>query len=649
METNYIARHIRRNLLEGSKSAEGRFARICYGGQEILFYRPEDLTESFCIRKGGMEFTICMKKYPEFGAVDWQMTATNHSDEPSRFLTELDIAYLGIPLPPQEPLIHKGILGDSCTGESFLPFTNNVEIGDSISIRPKNGKSSQGAFPFFDICGPHDGLICGIGWSGTWFYELSRDKDGFILKSGLPDVHFYMEPHESLRFPRILLMAYEGDAVAAHNRFRRLMKEYFSPKRRFGDQMKMPMALQNFDRYSYKIPQWNTTSGQMQEIDYAERCAYFDVYWMDAAWFAGGFPKGVGNYSFREGLDGLSSISKYAHEKGLRTMVWFEPERVYRGTETAREHPEFLLRGEPGEEDAQGFCMDGIDPMGCAGMLLDLSNPEAVDWITELVAGFIEENRIDIYRQDFNLYPDTYWAKKDSADRKGITEIKYMEGLYRFWDTLLERFPHLLIDNCASGGNRIDLESCARSVFCWRSDTGCYPVSESMKTALWNQNQNLALSSYIVYHAIASWDPSAYDMRSAMSNGLAGSFDVRSPACDFERIHVALAECERLRKYWEEDFYPLSEADLREDHWSMCQFGSQDSGVLLAFRREKDREERHTIALQGLDMDSDYLVRISDEEHHMVERIVSAGSLAAGYAFELKRPGSSLAMEYIRQ
>ena len=70
MVTNYIAQHIRKNLLEGSKSAEGRFARICYGGQEILFYRPEDLAESFCIRKGGMEFTICMKKYPEFGAVD---------------------------------------------------------------------------------------------------------------------------------------------------------------------------------------------------------------------------------------------------------------------------------------------------------------------------------------------------------------------------------------------------------------------------------------------------------------------------------------------------------------------------------------------------------------------------------------------------
>lgn len=649
MEYNYIANYIKRNLLEDSASAEGCFARICYDGQEILFYHPESAQESFCTRRGGMEFSVCMRRYPEFGAVEWQMTATNRSEEASGFLTELDVAYLRIPLPAHRALVHKGLRGDSCTGESFLPFAENLEVGDSISVRPQNGKSSHGAFPFFDICGPDDGLICGIGWSGTWFYELSREEDCIVLKTGLPDVHFYMEPMESLRFPRILLMAYEGDALAAHNRFRRLMKEQFSPKPRFGDQMKMPMALQNFDRYSYKVPQWNATIGQIQEIDYAEKCGFFDTYWLDASWFAGGFPKGVGNYSFADGLDGLAGLTKYAHEKGFRTMVWFEPERVYQDTETAREHPEFLLQGEPGEEDAHGFCMDGIDPMGCAGMLLDLSNPEAVDWITELVAGFIEENRIDIYRQDFNLYPDTYWTKKDSANRRGITEIKYTEGLYRFWDTLLERFPHLLIDNCASGGNRIDLEASIRTVFCWRSDTGCYPASESMKTALWNQNQNLSLSGYIVYHATAAWEAVAYDVRSAMSNGFVGSFDVRDEACDFERIHAALAECSRLRKYWEEDFYPLSTADLREDHWSMCQFGTQDSGVLLVFRREEDCQVQQRIALRGLDTESRYLLRISDEDYHMTERTVSGSCLTSGHIFELKQPRSSLAVEYIRQ
>ena len=65
--------------------------------------------------------------------------------------------------------------------------------------------------------------------------------------------------------------------------------------------------------------------------------------------------------------------------------------------------------------------------------------------------------------------------------------------------------------------------------------------------------------------------------------------------------------------------------------------------------REEDKEEQHTIALRGLDMDSDYLLRISDEDYHMTERIVGGSTLAAGYAFELKRPRSSLAVEYIRQ
>ena len=81
----------------------------------------------------------------------------------------------------------------------------------------------------------------------------------------------------------------------------------------------------------------------------------------------------------------------------------------------------------------------------------------------------------------------------------------------------------------------------------------------------------------------------------------------------------------------------------------MCQFGSQDSGVLLVFRREEDKEEHHAIALQGLDIDSDYLLKISDEDYHVTERIVGGGSLTAGYVFELKQPKSSLAVEYFRQ
>ena len=51
-----------------------------------------------------------------------------------------------------------------------------------------------------------------------------------------------------------------------------------------------------------------------------------------------------------------------------------------------------------------------------------------------------------------------------------MSEIRHIEGLYRFWDYLLARFPNMVIDNCASGGRRLDLETTSRSIPLWRTD-----------------------------------------------------------------------------------------------------------------------------------------------------------------------------------
>lgn len=623
----------------GEVGTSNDIGNICYNGQNVLLHQPSDTEGILSVRKNDLEIQICKKKYPEYKAVEWDATVINHSEKESEIISDISVLNICIPIPEGELVIHRGINGDSCTGESYLPFENNVNCGDTISKKPYGGKSSHYEFPFFDICGHNDGLICGIGWSGTWFYEIIREKDCLILKAGLPDMHFYMEPLEALRLPRILLMVFEGQKVEAHNRFRRLMKNYFSPKIRFQKEMKMPIALQNMDRYFYCLPEWNTEAGQMKIIDFSEKCGYCDTFWLDAAWFAGGFPRGVGNYVFRQGFpEGLTNISHYAHEKGLRTMIWFEPERVFYNTQIEREHPEFLLRSPiVGEMDDYG------------GKLFDFSNPDAVLWMIQFIGNFIETYEIDIFRHDFNVYPDSFWEHKDKINRKGITEIKYIEGLYHFWDALLDRFPNLMIDCCASGGNRIDLETCCRCVFCWRSDTGCSPETETYKSSLWNQNQNLALSQYIVYHGIAAWDAVAYDVRSALSNGIAPNFDVFNRNCDFDYLKKVFEECSRLRKYWEEDFYPLTDADLMENHWSICQFGNRDNGVMIIFRREEDLQEQREISFQKLEPDGTYLLKISDEDYQIKETIVHGEKLLKGYVFRLKKPRTSLAVEYLRQ
>ena len=66
------------------------------------------------------------------------------------------------------------------------------------------------------------------------------------------------------------------------------------------------------------------------------------------------------------------------------------------------------------------------------------------------------------YRQDFNMDPLPYWRFSDLPDRQGISEMKYIEGLYAYWDRIAAAWPDSIREECASGGHRMDLETVMR-------------------------------------------------------------------------------------------------------------------------------------------------------------------------------------------
>ena len=78
---------------------------------------------------------------------------------------------------------------------------------------------------------------------------------------------------------------------------------------------------------------------------------------------------------------------------------------------------------------------------------------------------------------------------------QGVTENMYTHGLYAYWDAIRAANPHIGIDNCASGGNRIDLESLARTVFLWRNDNDNNILFESTDP-VYQQADTLGLSAY---------------------------------------------------------------------------------------------------------------------------------------------------------
>ncbi len=324
---------------------------------------------------------------------------------------------------------------------------------------------------------------------------------------------------------------------------------------------------------------------------YLQEGLKLDYWWMDAGWYInkGGWPNtGTWEVDKARFPGGLRGITDYARVKGVKALVWFEPERVAPGTWLYEKHPEWLL-GKTGDQK-----------------LLNLGNPEARKWVTDHIDGLINSEGIDLYRNDFNIDPLPYWRDNDSPMRQGITEIRYVEGFLAFWDELRGRHPGMLIDTCASGGRRNDLETLRRSVPLLRSDYILEPIGQ--------QNHTYGIASWIPYYGtgINSFDP--YLFRSQMCPWLIGCWDMR-PKADFKPVRKLIEQWRKISGYWLADYYPLTSYRVESDVWMAWQFNKPEDGegMVQAFRRPDCAYEAARFPLRELEPDAVYAVANLDK------------------------------------
>ena len=370
----------------------------------------------------------------------------------------------------------------------------------------------------------------------------------------------------------------------------------------------------------------------------------FEFFWLDAYWTRDGFPQGMGNYGFpierAEPADrfprGIRPISDAAHEAGMGFLLWFEPERVAGDTHIARENPEWVI------------------PPGGGG-LFNLGIPEAREYMTRYLSAVIEAYGIDCLRIDFNINPLPFWTQADGADadRSGMTEARYVEGHYRMWDDLLAAHPHLFIDNCASGGMRIDLETCSRSIPLWRTDATIPPLlppsHDFSQAALQNQLITGALSRYVPFSVSGNMGATPYLFRSGCNAGISFCEDCRPE--DYPRALLAkgIAEAKRLRKYAFGNLYPLSELTLSAKDWCVLQYHrpDDDDGMVIAFRRHESPYSGYDCELREIDPNATYRVTEAHTYERSKARRVSGAALQHLPLSIGDRPGS-VVVEYAR-
>ncbi len=198
--------------------------------------------------------------------------------------------------------------------------------------------------------------------------------------------------------------------------------------------------------------------------------------------------------------------------------------------------------------------------------------------------------------------PLPYWRYSDAPDRQGITEIKYIEGLYAYWDQIAETWPEGLRIECASGGRRIDLETVMRMHVHQKSDY--WFDNEVDQASIWGLSQYLPNNVFMA--PINQMDD--YSFHSALATSLCMGWIADAPDFDFQRGKKLLDRYQEVRHLLIGAWYPLLPYSRNLTDWmaSQCHRPDLDEGMILIFRHPDSPYQTVEVSLHGLDAKAMY-------------------------------------------
>lgn len=156
---------------------------------------------------------------------------------------------------------------------------------------------------------------------------------------------------------------------------------------------------------------------------------------------------------------GLRPIADALHERGLAFGLWVEPEMITENSELYAKHPDWAMQ------------YVGQKPLRSRNQLiLDLSQRIVQDHLIKVLTDLVRTNHIDYLKWDYNRHFSQPGSPVLPPDQQGEVGYRYTRGLYRVLKTLRDTFPDLLIENCSSGGGRLDGGMLAYTDQTWTSD-----------------------------------------------------------------------------------------------------------------------------------------------------------------------------------
>ena len=201
---------------------------------------------------------------------------------------------------------------------------------------------------------------------------------------------------------------------------------------------------------SWEAAYFDINESKLLKLAKAGKEAGIELFVMDDGWFGtrNDDKQSLGDWLVNKKKlpGGLKSLCDKVNALGLDFGIWVEPEMVNTESGLYKAHPEWVMEI-PGKPHSEGRNQ----------RILDFANPEVVDFITEQMTNIFSSANISYVKWDMNRIFSDYYSQYLKPEQQGEVAHRYMMGLYRLMKTLTERFPHILFEGCASGGNRFDL------------------------------------------------------------------------------------------------------------------------------------------------------------------------------------------------
>lgn len=285
-----------------------------------------------------------------------------------------------------------------------------------------------------------------IAHNASWQMELYRKDEGLSLSGGLADRDFghwlkTIRPGEVFQTPEAIVSTAHTDSLDIFTA--RLTQSARETLENVPETEKdLPII---FNEY---CTTWgNPSHDNIKTIVDCIRDKGFRYFVIDCGWYkTEGVPWDIsmGDYEVSPQLfpEGLKATVQYIRDAGMIPGIWFEIENVGKASK-AYHLTEHLLK------------KDGRTLTSYFRRFWDMRDPWVKNYLSEKVIQMLKKYGIGYIKMDDN---ETIGIGCDGAESLGEGLRQNMEASFQFIEKIRREIPDLVIENCASGGHRLEPE-----------------------------------------------------------------------------------------------------------------------------------------------------------------------------------------------